>query len=389
LETAQQYDYIIAGAGCAGLSLAIHLIRSGQFGNKRILLVDQQDKNKNDRTWCFWEKSSGLFQSIVYKEWKNLVVKGEGSFTQLDIDPYTYKLIRGIDFYKYCFEEINKQPNFTVLQGSITELVSTEQEAYVTVNGERITASYIFSSIQLQKPQLVKGQYWLLQHFKGWVIETPEPKFDPSSAVLMDFETDQSEGTTFFYVLPFTAHKALVEYTLFSEKVLPDETYERSLKHYVSHTLGFADYIIHEKEFGVIPMTNYSFKQQDNKIVYIGTAGGQTKASSGYTFRFIQKQSARIVQNLGAGKTDFISKSSTRFQYYDSVLLQILAEKKMKGSEIFTRLFAANKASKVFCFLDNETTIAEELPILKSLPFFTFLKAGMQELPRVLQRSFG
>ena len=65
----QEYDYIIAGTGCAGLSLAVHMIQSGRFGNKKILLVDRDEKQKNDRTWCFWETEPGLFDSIVYKRW--------------------------------------------------------------------------------------------------------------------------------------------------------------------------------------------------------------------------------------------------------------------------------------------------------------------------------
>ena len=57
----------------------------------------------------------------------------------------------------------------------------------------------------------------LLQHFKGWVIETNEPSFDPNKATMMDFRVSQQHGTTFAYVLPFSATSALVEYTLFHE----------------------------------------------------------------------------------------------------------------------------------------------------------------------------
>ena len=60
LNSSTQYDYIIAGAGCAGLSLAVHMIHSGKFSDKKILIVDKDDKQKNDRTWCFWEKEPGL-----------------------------------------------------------------------------------------------------------------------------------------------------------------------------------------------------------------------------------------------------------------------------------------------------------------------------------------
>ena len=94
----------------------MHLIDSGKFTDKKILVVDQQAKNQNDRTWCFWEKGAGLFESIVYKHWEQLAFHAEGLHKDLDIAPYTYKLIRGIDFYDYCLKRIKEQTNFSYLQ---------------------------------------------------------------------------------------------------------------------------------------------------------------------------------------------------------------------------------------------------------------------------------
>src|SRR5688500_13885450 len=100
-----RYDYIIAGAGAAGLSLLTHMINSGNFADKKILLVDRTPKNQNDRTWCFWEKDNGLFESIVFRRWSNMWFHGDDGSSKLhDILPYQYKMIRGIDFYKHCFK---------------------------------------------------------------------------------------------------------------------------------------------------------------------------------------------------------------------------------------------------------------------------------------------
>lgn len=53
----QKYDYIIAGGGLAGLSLAYYMNQT-VLREKSILIIDQDTKTKNDRTWCFWEKRS-------------------------------------------------------------------------------------------------------------------------------------------------------------------------------------------------------------------------------------------------------------------------------------------------------------------------------------------
>ena len=89
----------------------------------------------------------------------------------------------------------------------------------------------------------------------------------------------------------------------------------------------------------------------------IGTAGGQTKASSGYTFQFIQKQSQQIADCLVKGKSlNYIFRSTPkRFRFYDNTLLHILYHNKFPGKKIFTSLFQKNKPQQVLRFLDNES----------------------------------
>ena len=375
-----QYDYIIAGAGCAGLSLAMHLIHSGKFRDKNILLVDQHPKQSNDRTWCFWQTGKSLFEPIVYKQWQQLFFYGDAFSKQLNIEPYKYKMIRGIDFYDFCLEEINRQPNFTVRFDKVEHVFSSDITTGIMLNGNAIHAEYIFNSILFQKPQLSENEYWLLQHFKGWIIETENNVFQPEVATLMDFRIDQQWGTAFCYVLPFTKNRALVEYTVFSPQVLPKEQYDVGLKNYLEQILQLGSYKILDEEFGVIPMTNFEFDAGQNNIINIGTAGGQTKGSSGYTFNFIQKHSNELVQQLMRGKHPSLKTGSRRFSFYDSVLLNILYKNTLPGKLIFTRLFQKNQTSKVLRFLDNETSVADELKIISTLPTWPFTKAALQQI---------
>ncbi len=376
----RQYDYIITGAGCAGLSLVMHIVNDDRLRGKKILLLDKDPKTTNDRTWCFWEKHEGLFQSIVYKEWNNLYLYTHKLTKELEISPYIYKLIKGIDFYNYCLEKIKQYPNVHFTQAVVEDLISNEKESFVLVDGEKIYAQYIFNSIIFKKPNLNSKQYWLLQHFKGWFIEANELVFDSGSATLMDFRIGQEKGTAFFYVLPFSSKTALVEYTLFSTSLLAENEYEEALKNYIEEQLKIKKYAVHQKEFGVIPMTNYSFAGRQNNIINIGTAGGQTKASSGYTFRFIQKHSEGIIKGLAESgdPTTYLHKTK-RFGFYDSILLHILYHQQLKGEEIFERLFDKNKADAVLKFLDNETSLREEISIIKSLPTFPFIKAAIKQ----------
>lgn len=375
----QGADYIIAGAGCAGLSLAMHMIRSGKFSNKKILLLDKDPKHANDRTWCFWQKEKSLFEPVVSKNWKKLWFHSEDFSGKLDILPYQYKMIRGIDFYEYCLAHISKQKNFDVLFERVDALFS-DDETGVIVNGEKIFADYVFNSILFEKPALNKNEYWLLQHFKGWIIETEKDVFNEDAATLMDFRISQEFGTAFCYVLPFNSKQALIEYTVFSPALLEQDQYEMGLRSYIKNHLKISNFTILDKEFGVIPMTNHKFSSNQNNIINIGTAGGQTKGSSGYTFNFIQKHSKAIVNALIASGKPFVKEESKRFNFYDGVLLKVLNDGTVPGREIFTELFKKNPVGKVFKFLDNETSVAEEIKIISTLPAFPFLKAGIRQM---------
>src|SRR5690348_4154254 len=115
-----RYDYIVAGAGAAGVSLVMHMIECGKFTDKSILLVDRSRKNVDDRTWCFWEEAPGLFESVVYKRWEKMWFHGFNNNSRLnEISPYQYKMIRSIDFYNYCFGQIENETNISVKYGTI------------------------------------------------------------------------------------------------------------------------------------------------------------------------------------------------------------------------------------------------------------------------------
>lgn len=377
------YHYIVVGAGAAGLSLLIHMIHSGRFSDKKILLIDKAPKTNNDRTWCFWEEKSGLFESVVYKEWNALWFYGnDGSSRLHNTFPYSYKMIRGIDFYDYCFEIINRQANITVEYGDAQKVGSSTKNAALLINNRIVKADYIFSSANPVTPTPQTNHYFLWQHFKGWFIKATRAVFNPDEATLMDFRVDQRNDTRFVYVMPFSDNEALVEYTVLSESKLDDHEYNEALSSYCTTILGLQknEYTITFEEFGMIPMTNIVFPPTQGRIYYIGGAGGQTKPSSGYTFRNIQKHSAAIVQSLSTSGVPVVARPSRKFTFYDSLLLKILSEEGNVGAGIFTKLFNTNPMPKVMKFLDNETSIVEDIKVISRLPKGKFMRAAVSHL---------
>jgi lycopene beta-cyclase len=375
------YDIVILGAGCAGLSLVMRLLHNKATAQKKILLIDRESKLQNDRTWCYWEAGAGFFEDIVTKQWNNLDFYSNSYSSPLDMAPYSYKMIRGIDFYHYCLQTIQQHPNVTLLYDEVLsfsgKMVQLKSTAINCANA--LVFSSLYSPVAKQK-----GRHYLLQHFKGWMVETEYPAFDTAKATLMDFRVSQQHGASFVYVMPLSANKALVEYTLFTGALLEQQQYDTALKDYLQFFLNIDTYKVTETEFGVIPMISAAMPAMQDGTYLIGTAGGQTKASTGYTFQFIQKQAAAISANLAAGKAPFAGKPSAsgRFKIYDNTLLRILAQKKLPGDEIFARLFKKNKAAAIFKFLDNETSFASELKIMTTVPQWTFIKAAIAEMIR-------
>ena len=396
-----RYDLVFLGGGCATLSLLTRLIESGACIDKRFLIIDPSDKKSNDRTWCFWEKGSGYFEKLVHHEWGELDFKQSGFSDSLDMGGYQYKMVRGIDFYEYCLNVLHTSGQVDFLQDEITdwhvektdshgEITAARDQKLIFSGGKtgrgEVKASVIFNSIPPDLGKKQPGVVNLLQHFKGVVVECDQFNFDPNRATLMDFRVSQKEGTTFIYVLPLSKNKALVEYTLFTADLLSADQYNQGIADYIGEFLDVTNYKIIEEEFGIIPMTTQRFHWYANGAFNIGTAGGQTKGSSGYTFQFIQKRSAQLAALLQSS-SDWSKLTSTllkvsgdaeRFHFYDRVLLYVLASNFCPGDEVFATLFEKNPAHRVFQFLDNETNLLQELKIISSLPTWPFLKAAIK-----------
>ncbi|MFD1601950.1 lycopene cyclase family protein [Flavobacterium artemisiae] len=372
------YDYIFTGTGLASLMTVYKMILSGKFTDKSILLLDQDVKKTNDRTWCFWQKEKSVWDTVIYKKWDSALFANKDFKRNLEINPYTYNKINGLDFYTFIFDEISKHSNITFLNEKVTDINELETHVFVGTEENRYTCNFLFNSIYTKAFAERQTQYPVLQqHFVGWFVKTKKEVFNPEEATFMDFSVEQKGNTRFMYVLPTSKTEALIEYTLFSEKLLPIEEYENEIKLYLQK-LGTSQFQILEKEQGSIPMTCFPFwKRNTNRVLNIGTAGGWTKASTGYTFKNSDKKSSELVDFIE--NTESLSMTAfhkrTRFWFYDLLLLDILYRHNELGSSIFSSLFKKGNPKLIFKFLDEETTFVEDVKVILKCPKIPFLKA--------------
>ncbi|WP_420573064.1 lycopene cyclase family protein [Kordia sp.] len=379
-----KYDYIIAGSGCAGLSLLYRMLKDSQLSQKHILVIDKDQKVKNDRTWCFWEKGNGLFEEIVTHQWETLEFLSDDFQRKFDMTNYRYKMIQGIDFYDYVIGFAKQFDNVTFASENITTITSFDGFAEVVTDNTTHKAMYVFNSTSLFYPKM-NTENSLLQHFEGWVIKTKTPVFDKNVGRLMDFRLSQEHGATFMYVLPTSETEALVEYTLFTEKVLEKEQYKVALQNYIKSYLQIEDYEILHTEFGIIPMSLAKFSRKvpnGKNIINIGTAGGFTKASSGYTFQFVQKHTENIIDLLKKEKhpNPTLTFRDKMYQWYDRTLLEVILSNKLEGKEIFATIFKNRDIETILAFLGNESSVWEDIKVMSCLPIMPFLISGVKQL---------
>ena len=376
----QHHHYIFTGTGLSAMMTVYEMVVSGKFKDKSILLIDENAKKTNDRTWCFWDEKRD-FDSIVSKTWNTALFADEHFQRILDLQPYQYKMVKGLDFYNYVLAVILKEENIHFTQQKVTDFEELGNHCIVKTESQSYTCNQVFNSIF--NPEIIKSQskYPLLQqHFIGWFVKSKTAVFNPNQATFMDFSVAQKGNTRFMYVLPFSETEALVEYTLFSKDLLEVSEYENAIQDYLQK-LGITEYEITEKERGNIPMTSYPFWKHNSKnIINIGSAGGWTKASTGYTFKNSIKKSKALVQLLST-EIDFRKyHKKDKFWFYDLLFLDVLNSNNEKGSQVFAALFRAGNPTLIFKFLDEETSFSEDLQVIWKCPKPLFIKALLKRI---------
>jgi len=350
----KEFDYIIIGGGCAGLSLAYELDLHSKLKDKTLAIVEHRDEYKRDKTWSFWKVSPHNFEDCTIKSWDNFTINIPSHLKHVDCKNMPYQTIDSGLFYQKIIDKI-KQNNNIYFFKNINE-VNTEN-------------SFIFNSVG----DKIDNKSSLWQHFSGIEIETSKDFFDEKIFNLMDFDCDQKNSVHFFYTLPFSKTKALIETTWISDlnnTSLND--YDIQLKDYIEDKLKIKNYKINYKETGAIPLFHPNNIKKLNQIE-IGTVGGMTRLSTGYTFLNIQEQSKYIRKNIENIKDTKIFSIERKYEFLDNIFLKVLKKNPERMAQIFYKMFNSSP-NTVINFLSNKSNILEDISIISKMPKWVFLK---------------
>ena len=350
----KEFDYIIIGGGCAGLSLAYELEIHEKLKDKRLAIIEPREEYKRDKTWSFWKVSPHNFEDCVRKSWKNFTINIPGNTNHVNCSSTPYETVDSGLFYKKITSKLKNNKNISFFK-SINEINKSD--------------SIIFNSVS----EKVDKNNSLWQHFSGFEIETDNDYFDEEIFNLMDFDCDQKGDVHFFYTLPYSKRKALVETTWLSNLNNTSlQNYDEQLKDYIENRLKIKNYKINFKETGAIPLFYPNIIKKINQI-NIGTAGGMTRLSTGYTFLNIQEHSKYIRQNLNNIKKMKKFSINKKYEFLDKIFLKVLKKNPNKMPNIFYKMFDTSP-NTVINFLSNKSNFLEDIAIISKMPKWIFLK---------------
>ena len=135
-----------------------------------------------------------------------------------------------------------------------------------------------------------------------------------------------------------------------------------------------------KEEKGIIPMHYLNFFQENS--VSIGTRGGATKPSSGYTFIYIQKQISNIIYQLNNNLkiNNFIH---TKFSLFmDKIFIKALEKNPKSFPDLFYKMNSKLSGDEMALFMNGNQSYKTWLKIIYSLPKLLFLHAIWHHIKR-------
>lgn len=368
------YDYIFVWWWLASSVVFLEMAKSSYFDGSSVLIIEPSQSHPHQtRSYRADPETIDVFGVPVYSWWSSTV------------SCWDTTILSNYHKTRYC--QISSQDrraqvdttrnNTTMLTTRITQSVtSRSQDTPKTVavhTGEwvylwkKVLNAHIWATYT-PKPRDIT----LSQKFVWYTIQTHEHVFDQYSATLMDFQQDWDE-ICFVYILPSSCTTALIEYTYFTNTPTIDHKYiTQKLETYL---LRYPTYTCILKESGNIPMTSHQFELQDNNVWNIWTAWWCTKPSSGYTFLNILRDSKYIVSFLQHQHHKRPRTISSRHRRYDTIMLYLMKHKPKDYPKYIIQLFEHTPLKSLVAFMNESSTIRQELSIIYALPKLPFIKA--------------
>ena len=367
------FDFIIIGAGCSGLSLLYEMNKSNILKNKTCAVFDKRKQFSKDKIWSYWNVFEHSFSDCLLDQWDKVIVKGNEEII-LDCKDFAYQSVDSEKFYNKILKNISDNKNIKLfLDHGVDEISEENDQIIIKSKNELFKANLVFdSSLKINNSKDSK----IYQHFYGCEVNFKESINLSKYPTLMDFNCDQGNWTHFFYTLPLSDKKIFIETTWISDQQNSTiDKYMSEINEYIQKNLNYKkEYTFGYNEMGSIPMFHFQQKTDYKKIIKIGAAANLTRKSTGYTFLNIQKFTKELVQKLIKNQIISNVQIQSKYNFLDKIFIRVLLEQKSNMHKIFFRLFKKNNTKDIISFLSNDSNFIQDIKIILSMPKLIFIK---------------
>lgn len=380
MSAAANFDLLILGGGCAGLSLAMRLAEANYAG--RVAIVEPRIHYHDDRSWCFWARDDGRdnlsppgLASRRWQRWR--FSRHNRTIRECSARGWSYHYVNSLDFYRRALSAIEACPNMTLMLGETARgLESIGGRVHVQTTGRTLIAKELVDTRPPERSRLVEAPMY--QCFVGRQVrlqDSSPSRFEPAAVDLMTDMRSDRYGFQFSYVLPFDERHGLVEVTRFAPvPIAPaqlDEEVDRLLQR-----RGWSVAATERTERGVLPMgLPHPPSQPAPGVVRAGAGGGALRAASGYGFQRIQRWAVACSASLsGGGPALAQARDGARQRFMDGLFLQVIRDRPRLSPKLFEGM-ACGVPDPVFIrFMSDQAGWADSLRVVASLPPTPFLK---------------
>jgi lycopene beta-cyclase len=360
-------DIAIIGGGNAGLTLAAQL--ASQTRPPSTVVIEPQTPAQRDCSWGLWalDRQANQLNQATKGRWQQWQLIDNHSRIVHSSDQYSYLSLSSADYLRDRAAQL-REP-VSLVQESVTALQAEQDRTIVETDQNRYSAKTVYDS---RPPKIAENG--LRQHFFGWHIHSKQPIKNPHIATLMDFRVDQSRGLHFIYALPYSDHQMLVESTLISATVEPQDWYRNAIEQWLQeHSIEVAEII--NEEMGVIPMDSLITDPTSEPLAApIGAASGAVRRSSGYAFQHIQQQTKQLAAGITQGNMAVPTPISNRLTAMDKIFNGVLLSRPDLGVSLYMRMAKSLNGDQFARFMLGEATARDWVHVIAAMPKGPFVK---------------
>jgi lycopene beta-cyclase len=364
--------YAVVGAGASGSLLIGALAQAGARGP--VVLVDDDAAPLESRTWAWWASARRPVDELESRTWTRMAVVAPESHLMLGLSSHRYVATRGSALRVATDAALEQLHGSRVIARACDVRQEIDHAVVLTGQGE-VRAPWVLDSVGLTHPPVAPAPASLA--FLGVEVHTDAAVFDPDVVRLMDFRVPQQEGLSFAYVLPWSAHHALVEVACFA--VAPEPAALRhALERYLDEYVGGREVV--RQEDGVVPLTRPPSARRTGRLVALGHEAGMVKASTGYAFERISRDSGILARQLADGHLPQGLARPRHRVAMDDVFVDLVRNDPERVRDALIALFARNPLDRVVRFLDETESARDLVDIVASLPALPFARSASRTL---------